>query len=535
MTNVIPLIKQADPASVVGTVNALVNSINTSNAAGDNLNLPGAPVPGAVYNANNIQYARIDNSPTQKIPLMISTGEPSVWEYPAGTHNLMGDNSSHQTYFSCTGDPMVAANWSGGTNVLGGGTGGEAGSALHSWVIPIGSTLYMWYIDSSGNLNYATAPLAAGTPVFTKQGTCIATGNMPGSGGNIAVIPYGGTYYMFLEYILSPYSYSVGLYSCATAGGTYTSVVHPLNSLRQSIPMLTVSHTNYFSTNGPWVGIDEDGQTLVMFHHSCTSGSGLNVPTDIFRATIPLASIATDGWTPSNQGWPVVTRTAPGEITQVGDPFIYRPSTGGRYMFYNGTCSLNGVGNSQMYITSLKPNKMVYDGYSWRNAEVTSDYIYPAAEWAGHIEQMMIAAMQPAGSFSPIEAVGTWALDYTVANAYVYGAMSQNTSAAQNDALWFDVYVAPGQYRLDVICETGPAQGIITVTLLVEPNAAQSWTTIDTYSSGTVYNVNLHVNQLQVNGVYPVHAKMKWTMASKNASSSGYGLGWMSWTLTRYT
>jgi len=494
---------------------------------------------GQVWNSSLLQHAAIDNSPTQKFQLQAGAEEPSVWEYPLGTHNLIVQNSGVQIWYSCTGDPTVIGNWSSGTTVLGNGVGGEASTAEHSWVLPYNGVLYLYYVDSTQENLYCATASISNPAVFTKQGQKILDGTTITGGdgviGDISVFVNNGTFYLFADYGLTTYGYSIALCTSPTPVAAFTIKIAPLLSLRQTIPVNGVTHDNEYSSSGSWVGLDFDGVTVVMYYH-CTPFGNQAIPTDIYRATIPLSAIATDAWTPTDLGLPILSRTAYNEIQQVADPFIYTPSTGGKYMFWEGSNNYGTAGN-QLYVALLKPNLVQWDGYGWKNAGIRGDYIRPLCEYGAVMNQSMIAAMQPAGAPAAPAVIGTWALDYTVANGYLYGAVGYNSSAAQNDQIQFDVWVYPGLYRLYLIATTGPAQGIMTMTLdsaFVTGNSGQAWNTIDTYSASTVYNVPLSNGSLQVNGYGPFHARMIWKMATKNASSSGYSLAWNSWLLVKY-
>ncbi len=535
----IPNVSTLDPSSIVDALNKVINVTNANIAA----TLPSAsPQASATYwNSSLIQHCRIDNSPSQKYALQQNWEEPSLWEYPLGTHNLMVANSSgHQEWSVCTGDPTILTNWSAGTVVLGGGVGGEASTAEHSWVLVYNNTLYLYYVDSTQeNLYCATASIS--TPqTFTKQAQKILAGSsIPGNTstviGDISVFESGGTFYLFADYSPAIYGYSIALCTSPSPVAAFTVQIAPLTSLRQTIPVSGVTHDNEYSSSGSWVGLDFDGVTVVMYYH-CTAYGVQTIPTDIYRATIPLSEIMTDNWTQTDLGLPILSRTANNETQQVADPFVYCPSTGGIYLFYEASNNYANSGNL-LYVVQLKPGQLQWDGYKWVRSDIRSDYIRPLCEYAAFINQSMVAALQPAGAPVAPAVIGTWVLDYTVANAYVYGAVSYNSSAAQNDQIQFDVWVYPGLYRLYLVGTTGPAQGIITIMLDSEFTGAgfigQSWNTIDTYSSSLTYNVALGGAEVQVNGYGPFHARMAWKMATKNASSSGYSLAWNSWLLVK--
>ena len=531
----ISLIKSASPPELIGTVNQLVNAVNVLSS--QQLPTP-APTGGANYwNSSLLQHARVDNSPGQKFPILGAYEEPSAWQYPPGTHNLIVAIGGYQYYAYAVGDPTVAANWSSPTLVLGNGTGGEASTAEHSWCFtPDGVTLYLYYINSTQDIWYATAPIATPT-VFTRKVKLLDHTAFGGNGatGNVAVLLIGGVYYMFIEYGVTTYSYNLAIYSCSTPGGTFTSLLNPVASARPTFTYANVLHVNQGSVSGPWVGLDYDGATVVLLYHACPYG-GLGVPTDIYRATIPLAGLVagTDGWTVTNNAFPILSRTGNVEIQQVADPFIYNPGGGTNYLFYEGDNNF-GTSGSQLFITPLLTMQKASNVYGWANDDVTTDYVQPLWGVGANYQNSCIAAEMPLGAYVAPNPVGTWALDTTTAGM-VYNCRSYNSSAAQNDSIQWDVYLLPGQYRIDGLFGYGPDHGIITLTMSTgfTTSTGQSWGTLDLYAAAASFNNAAHISSLQVNLNAPVHARMVWKMATKNASSSGYICEWHSWTLTKY-
>lgn len=127
--------------------------------------------------------------------------------------------------------------------------------------------------------------------------------------------------------------------------------------------------------------------------------------------------------------------------------------------------------------------------------------------------------------FAWIESVGTWAPSQDSA---LYLAVSTTNSAtkAQNDEISWDVTLAAGTWTLDFYYTQSAAGGIATITL-----GAISVGTVDTYNASTVKNVHTAITAIAVGTTQKYRLKFK--MATKNASSTAFQLNYIHSTLLR--
>ena len=119
---------------------------------------------------------------------------------------------------------------------------------------------------------------------------------------------------------------------------------------------------------------------------------------------------------------------------------------------------------------------------------------------------------------------GTWVV--SINSLSIFNGIFLNTSVAQNDRVDFKVYLEAGTYTFIVMGATYSTYGILT---LLFDDSSQG--TIDLYSAGAVYNVLKSIVNITVTtaGLKTISLKM----ATKNASSTGYGLGVCSMVLFR--
>lgn len=91
-----------------------------------------------------------------------------------------------------------------------------------------------------------------------------------------------------------------------------------------------------------------------------------------------------------------------------------------------------------------------------------------------------------------------------------------NSTGSLNDAIGYDFWLPSGIYRLDLLCAKTANAGIVT------PNVdGTDLATIDLYNSTTAFfSTSWTGITIAATGV----KRVKFTMASKNASSTGYGL-----------
>ena len=301
----------------------------------------------------DISTYSISSAASDRYPLGLNGQELSVW-YANGVYNATFTNGgSTISYMYNSTDPTVPSNWSTPFVVLGAGTGGQAGTCAHSYVYIEGGTIYIYYIElSSKNIRVAAAPLVfspSSGPVFSAP-TTVFTGVVGGgsANGNCCVVKVAGTYYMFQESLWgnvfpvegSTSSFQIAMLTCATVNGTFVLGYGQVSSIRPS-------------PNGSCSGADVKivGSNAVMYYHGSTYSRAF--PDDIFRATIPLANIATDTWT--------IT-----QLPLIPEIFTVPPSGTGP-----GTLSLQFPAKGGNYNTTLSTGQVISMTYTFNSTTVT--------------------------------------------------------------------------------------------------------------------------------------------------------------------
>ena len=366
-----------------------------------------------------------------------------------------------------TAQALFSNFWSVPVNVVGGGNGGVAGAVAHSYVYIEGNNLYNYFVATSTaggfttqNTYVATSTLATALSSWTASSTPVL-GTQGTANGNTCVVKSGATYYLFQEYLTTlsnPFEgttsgWQIGLFSCATATGTFTAVgTNPLQSVRPN-PHGGASGMQVFLENGQWV----------MFFHS-NSWSRV-MPSEFYRATSP--NIATDTWTITNGGAPFMRQAHKNEVDQLGDPFAVRSPSGATYLFYEGADNRTSI--FPLMVTQLLPSLKQWDGYNWHVASSGYDcpdrYARDSVQWNWSVNP---AIQKPSNTF------GAW-VPTAVSSSCTGGALVGG--AAQNDLIDYDVMLAPGQYALTLTYNAASTGGIVTALM-------------DDGAGGYVYSLN---------------------------------------------
>lgn len=470
---------------------------------------------------------------TDRYPIGIPGQESSVW-YANGQYNLIYTNgAAHLAYAFCSADPTVAANWSSPVEVVGGGLGGQASTARHSYIYIEGGTLYCYYVNSTQDVLVATAPATfSGSPTFSAVGTVLAHGSIGnGNGtGNCCVCKSGSTYYLFQEALSnttnpngegSTNSFQIWSCTSTTATGTFT-VGSRMTSL---LP----------GPNGSASGADVKivGSTAVMFYHG--NGWGRLAVTDLYRATMPTSSLGTDAWV-ITQGQGAGSTTIPYnpwfahrahyyEFDQLGDAFVVTGPNGIFYLFYEG--ANNRIPAYNIMITPLIAPSVAVDG-SYKHVANQQHfnapwYWDPSIQWT-----------YQGGAFTTGAAkkVGTWALDATIANA-IAGGRLYNSTSAQNDSIEYDVNLPPGTYTLTLIYEKGADHAIHSISFYDGYINAGPTYTVDGYAASTTQN-NVTTVTMKVYGFEVWRFRLLFKASTRNASNTtGWVLAIQSWHLQR--
>lgn len=140
------------------------------------------PTPRTRWRSTSAQYAQVPHTPFERMPIIGSyvgnasaTQEHSPWYNPVLQRYECTVTTASAQYFWYADDP-VNGPWQGGTQVLGGGFGGEAAAAQQCSIYVEGTQLYALYLKSPSatvvTMATATMPLTpSAVPVFTVVGT----------------------------------------------------------------------------------------------------------------------------------------------------------------------------------------------------------------------------------------------------------------------------------------------------------------------------------------------------------------------------
>ena len=495
-----------------------------SNSSGQLISVPAAQLSSS----SSLLTASISPSAQDRYPLFAGQ-EASVF-LNGGIYNVLyTDGSGYTGWRYCNGDPTQASCWSAETVVIGNSIGGQTGVAKHGFTFFDPSTpgvINQYYVDSSNNTDVATATMpGAGTtaPTFTKVGTVLAVQGGNNGQGNMAVLYYSGTYYLWQESLNTTtnptegttHSWQIGVFTSSTSTGTFTVSVATLNSLRSSPNA---------ANGGPFVEIVNG--TPVMIYH-CQSWGRL-VVSDICRATTTLGNLATDNWTLTNGGAGTASnpinplwahRAQYYEYDQLADPTIFTGPNGVQYMMYTGAKNTTTEGSNwyEQMITPLFPGSTQVDGSYIHNI-----YGYPGERfwyWNPGIPDSYTNL--PLTSVT-VSSSGTWSVVNN--SSQNGGVLYTNTSAASSDTSVWRATLLPGTYKLTVNYATGPGNGIAEFQLDDCYLASTgNIVTIDGYTASAAYNASV-TGTLYVLGYEPLKGCVQMNVDSKNASSSGYQL-----------
>ena len=334
---------------------------------------PASPTNLDQWLSTSFADMRVSPSPNDRVQILKPTKawegtgiqEPLMWE--DGTNwNLLysstgwggGEAISGLGWATCplASDPMVPANWTkyGSNPVLEKGqvVNGNKLLGQHFGSYTEGETTYLYAPDEAGNVQVASCASTPFTPsALTWHGTAALTG---GSAINIRVFKVAaGSYVMFYTYATSVWH--AGVATAASPLGPFTTQVAPITSLDPVV--------GGGATDGPFIQIEGNG--VVGYYHATAAVGGVAVvPSDIFRATIPLADVAKDEWTKLDNGLPFITRVASYEIDQVADVFVATSPDGVQLVAWDSFDNKHEV--SSITLCALSPVMKRYDGHSWR-------------------------------------------------------------------------------------------------------------------------------------------------------------------------
>ena len=315
-------------------------SLSSTYVAGDDL----AAADGSTGYSPYWRDAWVSPSPLDRVPIITPTlgsegafvQEPQVWQYGGLLHMIYtGGLPERLHYASCpvTSDPLIPASWTKTGIVLGGGVGGEAGTAYHSGVYVEGSTLYVYYAAPGGNLDVATASLDTPT-ALTRVGTVLT---MAASGGATITLanPHmvklaASSYRLYFEGGGTLPLWQIGTATGTDPAGAFGAAAFPLAGLAVNPGKSTSSN--------PFVVKELDGTWAMWFHGAWGEYQrGTGSPTVGYVATSP------DGlaWTVAHDGLPTIRLAHPYEVDQVADLSLLAVGAE-RYAFWAANTAYGG-------------------------------------------------------------------------------------------------------------------------------------------------------------------------------------------------
>lgn len=467
--------------------------------------------------SNAIEHVRADSASGARTH--VANGqEPAVVRRNGRFHMLYVRGKVY--YSSCPEnlDPRVAANWTAEVEAI-----SRAGvSTAHGSLYIEGSTAYYYFVDTGDQNTYVATASTADLSVWTDPHTVVLgpIGNLGNKiSGNSYVVKDGATYYMFAEGSVNTTDAAGTIYPWLTYLATATSPLGPFTI--GSTPLQSLRPPPNGSVSGSWL-TRENGKWVMIYHGQEWGRTG--TPTDIYRAT--ATDISADAWTITNDGRPIMTRSHPYEMDQVADPEVCPGPTGIPYLFYSAVNNVSG--NFHVMCTQLYPTLTRWTGSKWIPAEPIGGGELPY--WNAFVPRVTQNSphLDPTGQIR----TGTWALSTSPAGM-VNGCCRTNTSAANGDQIKFDLALSPGTYSLKVVHPKGPDMGIARVDLAYGSKySVLVIGTIDQYAAEVSAN-NVATLNFTVDGRTPARAQIWFTVAGKNAASSGYAVADQGWQVVR--
>lgn len=297
---------------------------------------------------------------------LFNGGEPNAY-IDATNWNIIYTGGGGLKWATCplTADPTVAANWTLHGTVLATGSGPGAGAfGAHGGTYYEAGTVYIYYPDQSGfgavvgnNVTGNVFVASGATPAsLSVQTAAVLTGNATGMQPiNIRVLKLATNSYVMT------FSWGSGAGPQWLAG--YATGASPLGPFAIQTASLTTLFpvANSSCVDSPAMRLE--GTTVVGWYHSCAVAGSGGFPSDVWRATAPVANLA--NWTILDNGAPVLQRCASYDSAQIADVTLCDSPTGVTYAFHSAyNTGANQVG--QTVITPLSPLLKRYDGFSWR-------------------------------------------------------------------------------------------------------------------------------------------------------------------------
>jgi hypothetical protein len=356
-------------------------------------------------------------------------------------------------------------------------------------------------------------------PVIIAPAARDAIGNNGTGNGNPWVIKVGSTYYLFLEYFQfntfpvegSTLSWQTSLWSAASPSGPFSVVIPQLTTLRPT-PNASVSHVRPYLEAAT-------GQYVAYFH---SQPWGRVLPSDLYRATIPIADIATDKWTLTNNKGPIMKRRHIWEVDQVADCDAIEMPDGSHILFYTAA---DNAAPSEFHImgTRMFPMPQQRSSGRWVDAIGGIERQLQPNDQLGLKALSIDAAKTP-----PARTSDVWT--QTVATAALGNGVLVSNGVTGNYASWTLGALWPGSYRVTILYRKGPDGGEIYPTMS-ESGAGSLWPVnpvgtlfVDSYAASLSEN-NVATFDFIMLGTEPFPRQIRFFSNTKHASSTGYMIG----------
>lgn len=340
---------------------------------------PPAPTSGyGIWHSTAAADVSVASGPGRRTPIIIQdqtyetsfVQEPSVWYY-GGRWHMMYSATAGVAYASAE---RPLGPWAkSAAHVLGNGQGGYSGAPAHGFCYVEGASLYYFFVDSLSPTRWRVATASADAPTvwttvpaatwaFTPPAAYISGGM-----GNVALCKTSaGQYVMVFEGSYGSMGWQMGIAVAPSVLGTYAVTQFPLTGLRPA-QTTQLGQSAYPIGNG-W--ITEENGIFVMWYGGSISGTA----TDIYRATSP--DLAT--WTPTDNGYPVIRRSAQEEVDQAVDPHLARGPGGTYWVFWSAMDNVTTGSPSAIMAAPCIPAMRVWDGDRWVLADQGEAMAEPA-------------------------------------------------------------------------------------------------------------------------------------------------------------
>lgn len=331
---------------------------------------PTDPNPRTRWISTSARHLQVPQTPFERKPIIGSyvgnasaTQEMSPWYNPTLQRYECLVNTSGSQKFWWANDPENGP-WQGGTQVLGGGSGGEASNAQQCSVYVEGTTLYAVYLKSAGAtvVTMATAAMpttAAGTPVFSVNGTVYDN-----LGATILDSSYltkiNGTYMLVAPTGGAP---RLTTSASATAAGL---VAAPFIAIGGALKNM------YFNVGGRFIQrlgrpqLFYENGTAIMFGHFVDMIDGLGTLgiTTIYRFTCndPFPNLV--NWVADPVARPFMEQLHPAEIDQIADFRLFQGANEAWFAFWTGTDNV-GTKFTVMAAKCREP-MLAFGGFDWQ-------------------------------------------------------------------------------------------------------------------------------------------------------------------------